>query len=131
MVQGVEVDLFRPDDELKKLAKLAVSLELDKVLADGNVDEALAAVAKAPDGAQWIAAWKSAQDPWFNFTSGNGFYSDDKYWIEHLDIPLGYIRVLRRAGAQWRGHRSPDRQDRGRTRPHHVGISRIARAGSG
>ena len=30
--------------------------------------------------------------PWFNFTSGNGFYSTDKYWIEHLDIPLGYIR---------------------------------------
>ena len=26
MVQGVEVDLFRPDDELKKLAKLAVKL---------------------------------------------------------------------------------------------------------
>ena len=24
MVQGVDVDLFRPDDELKKLAKLAV-----------------------------------------------------------------------------------------------------------
>ena len=26
MVQGIEVDLFRPDDELKKLAKLAVEL---------------------------------------------------------------------------------------------------------
>ena len=27
MVQGVDVDLFRPDDELKKLAKLAVQLD--------------------------------------------------------------------------------------------------------
>lgn len=35
---------------------------------------------------------EAAQDPWFNFTSGNGFYSTDKYWSEHLDIPLGYIR---------------------------------------
>jgi len=92
MVQGVDVDLFRPDDELKKLAKLAVSLNLDKLLATGSVDEALAAMGKAPGGAQWLAAWKEAQDPWFNFTSGNGFYSDDKYWVEHLDIPLGYIR---------------------------------------
>ena len=53
---------------------------------------ALAAVAVPPNGQQWLEAWKPAQDPWFNFTSGNGFYSTDNYWIEHLDIPLGYIR---------------------------------------
>ena len=94
MVQGVDVDLFRPDDELKKLAKLAVQLELDKrACRTGTVDEALAAVGQARRTAQqWLDAWKAAQDPWFNFTSGNGFYSTDKYWIEHLDIPLGYIR---------------------------------------
>lgn len=92
MVQGVEVDLFRPDDELKKLAKLAVKLGIASALKSGSVDEALAAVSRAPNGAEWLKAWKEAQDPWFNFTSGNGFYSTDKYWIEHLDIPLGYIR---------------------------------------
>jgi pyruvate,water dikinase len=92
MVQGVEVDLFRPDDELKKLAKLAVKLGVVEALKIGTADEALAAVAKQPRGAEWLGAWKEAQDPWFNFTSGNGFYSTDKYWIEHLDIPLGFIR---------------------------------------
>ncbi|MBB3933025.1 pyruvate,water dikinase [Kaistia hirudinis] len=92
MVQGVEVDLFRPDDELKKLARLAVELGVDAALATGTVDEALAAVGQVPGGDVWLKAWKDAQDPWFNFTSGNGFYSDDKYWIEHLDLPLGYIR---------------------------------------
>lgn len=93
MVQGVDVDLFRPDDELKKLAKLAIELGVDRVLESGSVDEALAAVGKASRGGEWLAAWKAAQDPWFNFTSGNGFYSDDKYWVEHLDIPLGYVRA--------------------------------------
>ena len=92
MVQGVDVDLFRPDDELKKLAKLAVKLGVVDALKNGSVDEALAAVGRAPKGAEWLKAWKDAQDPWFNFTSGNGFYSTDKYWIEYLDIPLGYIR---------------------------------------
>jgi pyruvate, water dikinase len=43
-------------------------------------------------GKKWIAAWEAAKHPWFNFTSGNGFYSTDKYWIEHLDIPFGYIK---------------------------------------
>jgi pyruvate,water dikinase len=33
-----------------------------------------------------------AQDPWFNFTVGNGFYGHDKYWKEHQEIPLGYIK---------------------------------------
>ncbi len=92
MVQGVDVDLFRPDDELKKLAKLAVKLGVADALKNGSVDEALAAVGKTPGGSEWLKAWKDAQDPWFNFTSGNGFYSTDKYWIEHLDIPLGYVR---------------------------------------
>jgi len=92
MVQGVDVDLFRPDDELKKLAKLAVKLGVVDALKTRSVDEALAAVGRAPNGAEWLKAWTEAQDPWFNFTSGNGFYSTDKYWIEYLDIPLDYIR---------------------------------------
>ena len=92
MVQGVDVDLFRPDDELKKLAHLAIELDLVNALRSGDsAATTLARVAAQPRGAQWLAAWQAAQDPWFNFTSGNGFYSDDKYWCEHLDIPLGYI----------------------------------------
>ena len=59
---------------------------------NGSVDQALAAVAGRPNGKNWIDAWNAAKYPWFNFTSGNGFYSADKYWIEHLDIPLSYVR---------------------------------------
>ena len=92
MVQGVDSELFRPDDELKGLAKLAIELGVADTLKSGSVDETLAAVAKAPGGDKWIAAWEKAKDPWFNFTSGNGFYSTDKYWIDHLDIPMGYLR---------------------------------------
>jgi pyruvate, water dikinase len=92
MVQGVDSELFRPDDEIKKLAKLALELGCAEALKTGDVDAALAAVAKAPGGEQWLAQWEAAKDPWFNFTSGNGFYSTDKYWIDHLDIPLSYLR---------------------------------------
>ena len=92
MVQGIDVDLFRPDDELKKLARLAVETKVDDALMSGSVDQALAAVAARPNGKTWIDAWEAAKNPWFNFTSGNGFYSADKYWIEHLDIPLSYLR---------------------------------------
>jgi len=92
MVQGVDVDLFKPDDELKKLSRLAIKLNLKDALDKPTVGEALKAVGAAPGGDEWLAAWKAAQDPWFNFTSGNGFYSTDKYWNEHLDIPFAYLK---------------------------------------
>jgi pyruvate,water dikinase len=92
MVQGIDVDLFRPDDELKKLARLAVETDVAGALATGTVDEALAAVARQPRGQEWIDAWTAAQDPWFNFSDGSGMYSTDKCWLDHLDIPLGFLR---------------------------------------
>jgi pyruvate,water dikinase len=92
MVQGVDMELFRPDDELKKLARLAVQHDLAACLrAGGSAAAILARVAAAAQGREWLDAWHAAQDPWFNFTSGNGFYADDKYWIDHPEIPLKFI----------------------------------------
>src|SRR3954467_12869190 len=67
MVQGIEVDLFKPDDELRRLAKLAVEQGVDNVLLAGGDDAGatLAAVAAEPRGGEWIAGWEEAQDPWF------------------------------------------------------------------
>jgi pyruvate,water dikinase len=92
MVQGIDVVLFRPDEELRKLARLAIETGVASALAQGGVDEALTAVAAAPRGAEWIAAWEAAKDPWFNFSSGNGMYSTDRVWLDHLEIPLSFIR---------------------------------------
>jgi pyruvate, water dikinase len=92
MVQGVDSVLFRPDDELKKLAGLAVTLDLvGAFVPDAGADAILAALAATPRGDEWIAAWEAAKDPWFNFTSGNGFYASDEYWIDNLSLPMGYV----------------------------------------
>ncbi len=93
MVQGVDMELFRPDDELKALATLAVELGLTGAFADtDDVEGTLAAVRALDGGEKWHEAYLAAQDPWFNFTVGNGFYGHDKYWREHQEIPLGYIK---------------------------------------
>ncbi|MGR6089377.1 PEP-utilizing enzyme [Brevibacterium sp. CSND-B09] len=92
MVQGVDMELFRPDDELKQLATTAVELGLQA--AFDNTDDAeatLEAIAAADGGTAWLAQWEKAQDPWFNFTTGNGFYAHDEYWKENFSIPLGFI----------------------------------------
>jgi len=92
MVAGVHVDLFQPDDELKKLAALAVELGVDAQLEYGSAEDVLARLAADPAGAQWVAAWDASKQPWFNFSAGSGFYHTDKVWLEHLDIPLGFVR---------------------------------------
>ncbi|MGQ7297477.1 PEP-utilizing enzyme [Quadrisphaera sp. KR29] len=93
MVQGVDMELFRPDDELKRLAALAVELGLQDALSDtDDVEGTLARFAAAEGGRAWLDSYREAQDPWFNFTIGNGFYGTDKYWKDHQEIPLGFIK---------------------------------------
>lgn len=92
MVQGVDSLLFRPDDELKKLARLAVDLDVGAALNTGDADAALTAVAATPKGTEWIAAWEAAQDPWFTLSTGSGLLSTDKRWHDDFNIPMGYIR---------------------------------------
>ncbi len=70
-----------------------------------------AALATQPRGAEWIAAWDAAQDPWFNFSSGNGMYSTDRVWLDHLEIPLGFVRDYVAPPAGRRRDRAPDRAD--------------------
>ncbi len=89
MVAGVEVDLFRPNEELKSLAQRAVDLGIAGAFDDpDNVDLS----AHGDAGASWQAAWDEVKHPWFNFSAGTGLYRFDKCWIENPEIPYGFIR---------------------------------------
>jgi pyruvate, water dikinase len=92
MVAGIEVDLFKPDDEVKKLARLAVDLGLEGRL-EGQAGDVLAGLRGDASGEKWLAAWEAAKQPWFNFSAGSGFYHTDKVWLENPDIPLGFVRA--------------------------------------
>lgn len=92
MIQGDQSILFRPDEELRTLARFAIELDVATALKAGSVAETLEAVAALPHGDTWLTAWEEAKRQWFHFTSGNGFCSTDRYWIDHLEIPLSYVR---------------------------------------
>jgi pyruvate, water dikinase len=98
MVAGIEVDLFRPDEELRRLARLGVESGLGDALCEGTIDEALTKVGTMTGGDAWLAEYQQAQYPWFNYSNGTGFYHTDAVWAERLDIPFafmrGYIRKL-------------------------------------
>ncbi len=92
MVSGIEVDLFRPDDELKRLAKAAVDLGVAGELKSGSAAEAIGRVAKAKNGQQWLDELEKSKNPWFNFSGGTGFYHHDPVWAENLDLPFTFMR---------------------------------------
>jgi pyruvate,water dikinase len=92
MVAGVDVDLFRPDDELKKLARLAVDTGIDGAFSGDNPEAVRDTLRGSDAGKAWLAQWDESCEPWFNFSSGSGFYHTDRIWIENVEIPFGFIR---------------------------------------
>lgn len=93
MVAGIDVLLFRPDDELRKLARLAIELDIQHLLKiDGDTDSLLAELGACKAGQTWLTALNRAKQPWFNFSSGTGFSHEDRSWIDDLSLPLLAIR---------------------------------------
>ena len=92
MVSGIEVDLFRPNEELKKLAQQAVDLGVADAFDHEDPDEVQAQLQRSDAGQRWQAAWDEVKDPWFNFSDGTGFYHFDAPWIEKLEVPYRFLR---------------------------------------
>jgi pyruvate,water dikinase len=103
MVGGLRVDLYRPDDELRRLAKEAQRRGIgDAVLAASSASELFAGLSGEPAGAAWVDDWQTTADPWFviNTDPGHpGGYHTYDTWADDPDIPLvsvqEYLRRLR------------------------------------
>ena len=92
MVAGVDVDLFRPDDELKRLARKAVESGVAEAFSAGDVEATCQILKGSSEGQSWIASFEESAEPWFNFSTGSGFYHHDKIWIENIEVPFEFIR---------------------------------------
>ncbi len=101
MVAGIEVIMYRPDDELRGLAKLAVECGVDDLFAEGcSPAEVLQALTgRGEAGQRWLAGFHQARDPWFNVSTGDGFYHHHRSWNDDLTVPFAalprYVRQVR------------------------------------
>jgi len=93
MVAGFDAEIFRPDDELRRLARLAVELDVDSHFRDGaSADTVLATLRAAGDpGLRWIEELEKAREPWFNVNVGDGFYHYHRSWNDDLTMPFAAI----------------------------------------
>ena len=76
MVAGVDVDLFRPDEELKKLARLAVDARRRRRASTSTSAAEVIEALRGSDAGQAVAgrSGTASAEPWFNFSTGTGFY---------------------------------------------------------
>lgn len=91
MVAGVDVLAFRPDDELRKLAQLAVDLDLVGALKDEDADAVLATMGQSDSGLTWLKEFENSKHPWFNYFAEYGFTHEQDTWMSNLSIPLSNI----------------------------------------
>jgi pyruvate,water dikinase len=99
MIAGYDTTMFRPDDELKALARSALDKGVDGAFTDGRShEEILAELSESEPGREWIADLESRQHPWFFMSTGDGFYHHHRAWADDPRLPFaaigGYIRQL-------------------------------------
>jgi len=97
MVAGIEAEIFRPDDELRRLAKCAIELGVDGKFQQGlSPNEIIQSLEELGEpGMAWLKELAVSRDPWFNINVGDGFYHYHRSWNDDLSMPFaalpGYI----------------------------------------
>jgi len=117
MVAGAYVSMFRPEEELCQLSRLASSMRgVSDILKSGmSVEQKIAELNKIPDGKKWLEAFDKAKDPWFSVSCGSGWFHHEGSWITNLDIPYGYIKsYMERLDKGEKIERSLDKVDKER-----------------
>lgn len=93
LVTGNKFILFRPDEELKKLASLAIELKVHTIILNNmHLEGAIDTLIQSENGRKWLGAFENAKDPWFYYSIGTGFYHHHRSWIDDLEVPWRAVR---------------------------------------
>ena len=94
MVAGAYVSMFRPEEELCRLSRLAASFPGigDIIKRDVPAEQKIAELRKTEDGRRWLEELEKAKDPWFYVSCGSGWFNYEGSWINKLDIPFSYMK---------------------------------------
>jgi pyruvate,water dikinase len=104
MVAGIDVLLFKPDAELRRLARLAIDTGVDGAFVEGRTPAEIdAELAQSEAGKKWLEELEEVKDPWFNMATGDGLYHYYRSWLDDPSIPyaslIGHVGALK-AGEQ-------------------------------
>jgi pyruvate,water dikinase len=95
MTTGAELEAFRPDEEVKRLAKLAVKWGLSEhIMKAADWNELRSRFEKIDRGRKWLKEFERSSYPWFWMMVSKGVfpYSDEECWMENPNIILGFLK---------------------------------------
>jgi pyruvate,water dikinase len=100
MVAGIDVLLFKPDAELRRLARLAIDTGVDGAFVEGRTPAEIDSELVASEaGRAWLTELEQVKDPWFNMATGDGLYHYYRSWLDDPSIPyaslIGHVNALK------------------------------------
>jgi pyruvate,water dikinase len=94
MVAGADVSMFRPEEELCRLSRLAISQSpVTKVLKkDTSAAEKIKELQDSEAGRVWLEELERVKNPWFYVSCGSGWFHYEGSWVNKMDVPFSYLK---------------------------------------
>jgi pyruvate,water dikinase len=94
MVAGADVSMFRPEEELCRLARLAHGQpRVASILkSDRPAARKIESLRELDEGRMWLESMEEVKDPWFFVSCGSGWFHYEGSWVDKLDVPFSYIK---------------------------------------
>jgi pyruvate, water dikinase len=94
MVAGADVSMFRPEEELCRLARLAHGQPGVANILKGDRPAArkIESLRELDEGRMWLDEMERIEDPWFFVSCGSGWFHYEGSWINKLDVPFSYLK---------------------------------------
>jgi pyruvate,water dikinase len=94
MVAGAEVSMFRPEEELCRLARQAHAHPdvADILRKEGSAERKMEQLKKFEAGQVWLDEIEKIKDPWLYISCASGWYYYEGSWLNRLDVPFDYLK---------------------------------------
>lgn len=94
MVAGAEVSMFRPEEELCRLARLAhAEPKVANILkGDRPATSKMESLRETDAGRMWMEEWDRIRDPWLYVSCGSGWFHHEGSWTDKPDVPFSYLK---------------------------------------
>ena len=94
MVAGADVSMFRPEEELCRLSRLAHGQPRVAAIlkTDRPAARKIESLREFDEGRMWLDSMDEVKDPWFMVSCGSGWFHYEGSWNTKLDVPFSYMK---------------------------------------